>query len=88
MCDCSRLAPVGNVELAEDVRDVDAGGLDADDERRRDLPIRVAPGDERQDFRFARGQPEDLLEAVVSFVRLRRREIEASTLGEQLELAQ
>ena len=45
MRDRGRLAPGRRVELPQDVRDVDAGGLDADDKCLRDLPVRVATGD-------------------------------------------
>ena len=56
-----------------------------------DLAVRVAAGDERQNLRLARRQPEELLQAL-----LRRPaesasggvEIEPRALGEQLELAQ
>ena len=47
MRDRGRLEPVRRVELAQDVRDVDAGRLDADHERRGDLAVGVAAGDER-----------------------------------------
>src|SRR6266496_2737861 len=40
------LEPVRRPELAQDVRDVDAGRLDADDERRGDLAVGVAAGDQ------------------------------------------
>src|SRR5690348_6082853 len=53
------LEPVGCPEFAQDVRDVDADGLDADDERRGDLAVGVAAGEEVQDLRLARGQAED-----------------------------
>ena len=70
--DRGRLEPVRRAELAQDVRDVDAGRLDADDERRGDLAVGVAAGDERQDLRLARCQPEELLEVLLSVVRLPR----------------
>ena len=55
-----------------------------------DLAVRVAAGDERQNLGLARGQSEDLLQALprVGRLRGRRREIEPRALGEQLELAQ
>jgi len=58
--DGGRFEPVRRVELAQDVRDVDAGRLDADDERRRDLAVRAATCDEGQDLRLARCQAESL----------------------------
>ena len=67
---------------------MDAGGLDADDERAGDLAVGVAAGDQGQDVRFARGQAEDLLEGPFPGGRppVRRGEVEAAALGEQLEL--
>jgi hypothetical protein len=47
------LEPVRRPELAQDVRDVDADGLDADHERRGDLAVRIAAGDEVQDLALA-----------------------------------
>jgi pimeloyl-ACP methyl ester carboxylesterase len=44
------LDPVRRAELAEDVGDVDACRLDADDERGGDLAVGVAAGDEAQDL--------------------------------------
>src|SRR6478735_1901388 len=55
------LEPVGCPEFAQDVRDMDADGLDADDERRGDLAVGVAAREEVQDLRLARGQAEDFL---------------------------
>lgn len=55
--DRGRLDAGGDVELLEDVRDVDAGGLDADHECAGDLAVRIAAGDERQDLGLARRQP-------------------------------
>ena len=43
---------------------MDAGRLDADDERRRDLAVRVAAGDEGQHLRLARCQAESLRQAL------------------------
>jgi hypothetical protein len=81
--DCGRLAPVRGPELAQDVRDVDAGGLDADHEGRGDLAVGIAMGDESQDFGLARRQAEDLLEALLLFGRplVRRREVEPRACG-------
>ena len=69
--DGGRLEPVRRAELAQDVRDVDARRLDADDERRGDLAVGVAAGDEGQDLRLARRQAEDLLQALRLVRRLR-----------------
>ena len=84
------LEPVGRPEFAQDVRDVDADGLDADDERRGDLAVGVAAGEEVQDLRLARGQAEDFLWAVLLFGERGRRgrEVEPRALGEQLEFAE
>jgi hypothetical protein len=48
------LEPVRRPELAQDVRDVDADGLDADDERGGDLPVGIAAGDKVQDLRLTK----------------------------------
>jgi pimeloyl-ACP methyl ester carboxylesterase len=68
---------------------MDAGRLGADDERRRDLAVGVATGDEGQDLHLARGQAEDLLQAPGSGGRSgvrRRLQVEPRALGEQPEL--
>jgi hypothetical protein len=44
--DCGCFPSISGVELAQDVRDVDAGSADADDERRGDLAVGEAAGDE------------------------------------------
>jgi hypothetical protein len=44
------LAPGGDLELPQDVRDVHARGLVADEQRLRDLAVAVAGGDQREDF--------------------------------------
>ena len=88
--DRGRLEPVRRVELAQDVRDVDAGGLDADHERRRRsrgwcgrARRASAPPPRAASARGApRGPPSRRA------TRVRRREIEPRALGEQLELAQ
>ena len=87
--DRRRLQPIRRAELAQDVRDVDAGGPDADDECLRDLAVGVAAGDESEDLRLARGEAEDVLQARLSVGRrgVQRCEIEPRALGEQLELA-
>ncbi len=68
---------------------MDARRLDADDERLRDLAIGVAAGDEREDLRLTRCEPEDLLEVLRAMFQrdVGRREIEPRALGEQLELS-
>src|ERR1700750_3464386 len=80
----------GGPEFAQDVRDVDADGLDADDERRGDLAVGVAAGEEVQDLRLARGQAEDFPWAVLLFGEggRRGREFEPRALGEQFEFAE
>jgi hypothetical protein len=85
--DGGRLQPVRRAELAQDVRDVDAGRPDADDELRGDLAVGVAAGEEGQDLRLARGEAEGLLQAPLPVGRpgLRRRQLEPRPLGEQLE---
>jgi hypothetical protein len=85
--DRGRLAPVRRVELAQDVRHVDAGGPDTDDELRGTLTVGVAAGEEGQDLRLAWGQTEGLLQALPSlgWLGLRRRELEPRALGKQLE---
>ena len=60
MRDRGRFGSVRRVELPQNVRDVDAGRLDTDDERRRDLVVRVATCDEGQNLRLARCQAESL----------------------------
>ena len=88
MHDRGRLESVRRAELAQDVRDVHARRLDADHQRRRDLAVRVAAGDERQNLCFPRSQSENLLDALNLAVRPLdwRREIEPRALGEQLDL--
>ena len=83
--DGGRLQPVRRAELAQDVRDVDAGRPDADHQGRRDLAVGVAAGDQGQDLRLARREAEDLLEALLPFGRpgVRRRELQPRALGEQ-----
>ena len=81
--DGGRFEPVRRVELAQDVRDVDAGGLDADHELGGDLAVGVAAGDERQHLRLARRQPEALLRGPASrgVVRRRRRRDRAARVA-------
>src|SRR5437773_6018264 len=50
--DCGCLEAVWRAELAQDMRDVDAGRLDADNEGRGDLAVRAAASDEAQDLRL------------------------------------
>ena len=47
VCDCPSLDPVRHGEFAQDVRDVNARGLHADDELVGDLTVRVATRHER-----------------------------------------
>ena len=68
------------------MRDVRAGGLVADEQLGRDLAVRLAVGDQRQDVDLARGQLEprqrgDDGAAVGGFV-----EIDPRTSRERLEL--
>jgi hypothetical protein len=86
--DGGRLEPVRRAELAQDVRDVDAGRPDADHQGRCDLAVGVAAREEGQDLRLARREAEDLLKALLPVGRpcIRRRELEPRALGEQLEL--
>ena len=65
--------PVLGVELSQDVRDVDAGGLDADHQRGGDLAVGVAAGDQAEDLGLARCQPEQLPEPGILVGRLARR---------------
>ena len=82
-----RLDPAGRVELVEDVGDVDAGRLDADHERLRNLTVRVAADDEPQHLRLARRHAEDRLQVLLAVRRssVEWREIEPRTFGEPLE---
>jgi hypothetical protein len=86
--DRGRLEPVRRAELAQDVRDMNAGRPDADHQGRRDLAVGVAAGDEGQDLRLARREAEDLPQALGPVGRpgVRRSELQPSALGEQLEL--
>ena len=52
----SGLRPVGELELAEDVRDMRFHRALADPQRGGDLLVRTAARDELQDFTLARGQ--------------------------------
>jgi hypothetical protein len=89
--DCGRFDPVWRIELAQDVRNVHACGLEADHERGGDLAVGQAAGDERQHFCLARREPaEGLFEPLrrVVWACLRWRQIEPRTLGKQLKLVQ
>jgi hypothetical protein len=69
------------------MRDVDAGALDADHQRRGDLAVGVATGHEAEDLGLARRQPQQLLEPGTLVGRLARRcEIQPRALGEPLDL--
>src|SRR6185503_3615139 len=50
------LHPTGHAELGEDVADVDAHGLLADEQALADLAVRPAFGDQGQDLALAPGQ--------------------------------
>ena len=84
------LEPVRHIEFLQDVRDVDAGCLGADDERGGDLAVRVAAGDEPENLGLAWCQAESLLESPWCVWRfgLRWRQVEPRALGEQVEVAQ
>ena len=54
VCERSRLAPRADTELREDVADVDAGRLSADEQDVGDLLIRPAIGHESKNLELAR----------------------------------
>src|SRR6476659_9778282 len=56
--DGRRLDPAGDLQLGQDVPDVDADGLLADEQPLADLPVRPALGDERQHLALTSAQPE------------------------------
>ena len=56
--DRGRLAASGDAELAEDVRDVDAGRVLADEQLVCDLSVRSTERDQAEDLTFAGSQPE------------------------------
>src|SRR5688572_28230047 len=56
--DCGRLDSAADTQLAQDVGYVDARRLLRDVQLGADLPVRETGGDESQDLRFARGQPQ------------------------------
>ena len=70
--DRCRFSTVRRAELVQDVRDVDACRLGADDERRGDLAVGVAAGDEIQNLGLACGETEDLFQALLSVGRRAR----------------
>ena len=90
MRDRGRLEPVRRVELAQDVRDVVVGRLDADHELGGDLAVGEPAGDERQHLGLARGSARAAPPRRCSRLGSSRRrlEVEPRALGEQLELAQ
>ena len=55
--DGGRFGAAGGAELAEDVGDVDAHRLGADEELPADLAVAPSVGDQRQDLPLARGEP-------------------------------
>jgi hypothetical protein len=58
MGDRGGLDPGGDAQFGEDVGDVDAGGLGADEQRLGDLAVAAAGRHQREDFGLARGQAE------------------------------
>src|SRR5690349_21898205 len=58
-----RFAAAGRVQLAENVRHVDARGLAADEELLGDLRVRLALGDEREHLDLAVGEAEGIVVA-------------------------
>ena len=58
---------VRGVELAQDVRDVDAGGLDVITEFGGDLAVGEALGDERQHLGLTGREAEELFQALFRF---------------------
>jgi hypothetical protein len=55
-----------DVELCEDARDVNTGGLRAHEQRLADLGVRATFGDEAQHVQLARGQGCNLVRYVLS----------------------
>src|SRR5262245_8688271 len=53
-----RLGAGGDAELGQDIEDVDAGGLGADEQGAADLAVALAGGDQRENLGLARGQPD------------------------------
>jgi hypothetical protein len=86
--DCGRFPSISGVELAQDVRDVDARSADADNEFRGDLAVGEAAGDEGENLGFPRRQAEKLFQVLrsVGCPYVGRLEIEAGASCEQLEL--
>jgi hypothetical protein len=58
MGDRSGLAPAGHAQLGEDVGDMDAGSLGADEQRLRDLRVAAPVGEQGEHLAFAWGEPE------------------------------
>jgi hypothetical protein len=52
------LHATGDAELGQDVRDVHAGGLRADEQGLGDFPVGVPGGDQQQDLALAAGEAE------------------------------
>ena len=88
--DRGRLTAIGCVQLAQDVRDVDAGRLDADHERRRRSRGWCSPRATRVSTSASRGVRPRTSSSRVWAIRcgLRSGEVEPRPLGEKLELAQ
>jgi hypothetical protein len=66
--DRGRLEPARRVELAQDVRDVHARGLDADRELGGDLAVGEAACDEGQHLRLVRCRSEELFQGLLRVV--------------------
>ena len=60
MGECGGFAAVGHFEFAQDVGDVDAGGLGADVELLGDLWVGASVGDQQEHLHLARSQPEPI----------------------------
>jgi len=60
-----RLRAAAHTELGQDARDVDAGRLLGHEQRRADLPVGRALGDQRQYLALAGGQAERVLAGAV-----------------------
>src|SRR5215475_15875788 len=80
------LAPRGHPELAEDVRDVDAGGPVGDEQLGSDLPVATPGGDQPQHFLLACGEPERDRAAGGGLAAAQVRELDSRTPGELADL--
>ncbi len=86
--DLGGLGAVGHAELAEDVGDVQARGLGADEQPLGDLPVRQPLADQLEHLGLAGGQAERGQRRRIALAALRRRGAErhARAPGERLEL--